>query len=254
MAVVIATLLDRRPPLHMLRRVLGRSVRVLQGRTPAHLATLLHRELLDLVVIGAGVARSPMLEWLRRDYPALPLLWYVPLRTDDATLLHALGRERLIAVAVEGVDDPVLGRLVARHGVTARRLRALRPLAAPLQLHDDFQRRAWEILIRQAPSGMATATVAAQLGVSRETLSRRFAAGGAPGLKRAIDAVRLFAAGGLLGNPAFGVEDAARLLGFSSASLLQRTARRTLGVAARELTTLSDDLWEERLVAPGGWR
>ncbi len=254
MAVVIATLLDRRPPLQTLRRRLGRSVRVLQGRTPAHLVTLLHRELLDLVVIGGGAARGPIFDWLRRDYPALPLLWYAPVRTDDATLLHALGRERVVGVAVEGVDDPALSRLVARHGVTARRVRALRPLAASLQLQDDFQQRAWSWLVREAPNGLSTAALAAHLGVSRETLSRRFAAGGAPGLKRAIDAVRLFAAGGLLGNPAFGVEDAARLLGFSSASLLQRTARRTLGVAARELTTLPDHLWEQRLTAPGGWR
>ena len=60
----------------------------------------------------------------------------------------------------------------------------------------------------------------------------------APSLKRAIDAARLVAVAQLLGNPGYKVADAARLLGFSSVSLLQQTARRTFGVSAREVAAL----------------
>ncbi len=88
----------------------------------------------------------------------------------------------------------------------------------------------------------------------RETLSRRFAAGRAPSLKRAIDVVRLIAAAQLLGNPAYHVADVARLLRFSSVSSLQLTARRTLGVAARAVAALPTATLVESLGAESGFR
>lgn len=241
----IAALLDRRVALVALRRALPRSTaRVLTARTPAQLDSLLHRTLIDAIVIGADAVRGAVLESLRRDYPGIPLHLLMPVRSDDADVVLRAHRHRVATLLVENLDEPVLGGLIRRHTVVARRSADLLPLAAALRLTDSLQREAWRVAVVDAPLGLDTAAVARRLGVARETLSRRFASGGAPTFKRAADAVRLVAAAQLLGNPAYGVADAARLLGFSSASLLQRTARRTLGVAAREVAGID----AERLV------
>lgn len=254
----VATLLERRPAVVALRRALPRGAwSLFVGRSPAHLATLLHRHCLEAIIIGHEVARSSVLDALRRDYPGMPLILYLPVRSDDADLLRRAHRERVAAVAVEGLDEPMLPRLLVRHSLTARRQADLLPLAARLDLTDDLQRRAWSLIITAAPRGLDTASLARQLHVRRETLSRRFAAGGAPSLKHAIDAVRLVAAAQLLGNPGYNVADVARLLGFSSVSLLQQTARRTFGVSAREVATLDAERMATILVSGGNairWR
>jgi AraC-like DNA-binding protein len=235
----VAALLERRPALLALRRALPRAEWPLfTARSAAHLATLLHHHCFDAIIIGQDAARGPVLEALRRDFPAIPLLLYLPARSDDADLLRRMHRERVAAIAIEGIDEPVFPRILARCGLTARRLADLLPLAARLDLTDELQRKVWELIIVDAPFHLDTAWLAAQFDIRRETLSRRFAAGGGPSLKRAIDAARLVAVAQVLGNPGYTVEDAARLLGFSSVSLLQQTSRRTLGVSAREVAAL----------------
>lgn len=235
----IAALLERRPAILALRRALPKGEWPLfTARSPSHLATLLHHHCFDAIVIGQDAARGPVLDALRRDFPMMPLLLYIPARSDDADLLRRMYRERVAAIAIEGIDEPVFPRLLARHGLTARRLADLLPLADHLDLTDELQRRVWELIIVDAPFHLDTGWLADQFDLRRETLSRRFAAGGAPSLKRAIDAARLVAVAQLLGNPGYKVADAARLLGFSSVSLLQQTARRTFGVSAREVAAL----------------
>lgn len=251
----VAALLERRPAILAVRRALPRgSWPLFTARSPAHLATLLQRHCFDAIILGHDAARGVALEALRRDFPAIPLLVYLPARSDDAELLRRLHRERVAAVAIEGIDEPVLPRLLARTGLTARRLADLWPLAGRLELTDDLQRAAWRLIIEQAPYGITTEGLAKRFAVRRETLSRRFGAGGAPSLKRAIDAARLVAAAQVLGNPGYRVADAARLLGFSSVSLLQQTARRTLGVSARGVAGLDAARIARRLAAGRVWR
>jgi transcriptional regulator GlxA family with amidase domain len=83
-----------------------------------------------------------------------------------------------------------------------------------------------------------TQELAASLTVTREHLSRAFAAGSAPTLKRAIDLVRLLAAAELAKNPGCDLHDVARILGYSSRSHLSATTRRLLGTAADSLARL----------------
>jgi AraC-like DNA-binding protein len=242
----VAALLERRPAILALRKALPRADWPLfTARSPAHLATLLQHHCFDAIIIGHDAARGPVLDALRRDFPTIPLLLYVPARSDDADLLRRMHRERVAAIAIEGLDEPVLPRMLSRHSLTARRLADLLPLADRLDLTDALQRDAWELIITDAPYRVDTAWLAEQFDVRRETLSRRFGSGGAPSLKRAIDAARLVAVAQLLGNPGYRVEDAARLLGFSSVSLLQQVARRTFGVSARDVARLDG----ERIVA-----
>src|ERR1700690_1907809 len=95
----VAALLERRPAILALRRALPRADWPLfTARSPFHLATLLHRHYFDAIVIGHDVARGPVLDALRRDYPMMPLLLYMPVRSDDAELLRRMHRERVAAI------------------------------------------------------------------------------------------------------------------------------------------------------------
>ena len=255
---MIAALLERRPAILALRRAFpAATARLLTARSPVHLAALLSRHLLEAIILGPESVRGTVLQSLRRDFPSVPLLLYAPLRSDDADLVLRAHRDRVAALALEGLDEPVLPRLIGQHGLTARRRSELLPLAARLGLIDPLQKAAWEEVVNAAPRGLTTEGLARKLKLRRETLSRGFGAGGAPTLKRAIDAVRLVAAGQLLGNPGYRVDDAARLLGFSSASLLQRTARRTFGMSARAVAQLDGVRLAGALHAKGaapGWQ
>jgi AraC-like DNA-binding protein len=235
-----------------LRRALpDRSMRVLTARSPAHLAALLSRHLVDLVVIGLESGRGATFDALRSDYPTLPTVIYGPVRSDDAAALRRVLRRGAAAVLVEALDEPVLARVLRRSGLTGRREAALLPLAGRLDLVDPLQVAAWQVIVSDAPMGLTTAALARRFGVSRESLSRRFRAGRAPTLKAAIDAVRLVSAGQLLGSPVWRVADVARLLGYSSESLLQRTARRLVGSGARPLGGLPPERIVARLMPAG---
>jgi AraC-like DNA-binding protein len=251
----VAALLERRPALLALRRALPRrSLKVLTARTPAHLATLLHRHFVDAVVIGLESTRGPAFDALRNDYPTLPTVVYGPVRSDDAAAVRRMTRRGVAAVLVEGLDEPVMARVLRNHGLTGRREAALLQMAVRLDLVDPLQAAAWRLIVAEAPTGLSTAELARRLGVARETLSRRFGAGRAPSLKAAVDGVRLVAAGQLLGSPSWRVADAARLLGYSSESLLQRTSRRIVGAGARALGSLPPDRILARLAPAGGRR
>lgn len=249
-----AAWLERRPALQSLRRALpAGAIRLVTVRHARQLEGLLHAQLLDGVVLGLESVRSGALGTLRHDYPTIPTLLFAPIRSEDAATVGWLERQGT-PVLLEGLDEPLLAARAAETGFTGRRLSALLPLADRLDLTDALQRRAWEAIIRAAPVGLSTAALARQVGLTREALSRRFAAGRAPGLKAAIDGVRLVAAGQLLGSPGWRVADAARLLGYSSESLLQRTARRLVGTGARALGSLPPERIVARLRPPGPGR
>ena len=85
---------------------------------------------------------------------------------------------------------------------------------------------------------MRTEQLARELGVSREHLSRSFAVGQAPTLKKVIDLVRVLAAAELSKNAAFDVRDVAEVLGFASSSHLSSTTQRLVGAKASSLSRL----------------
>ena len=166
---------------------------------------------------------------------------YTAFRPDDGELLVRCHREGIASVAVLGVDDPVVGERVMRVALSRRRRAALAHAPAMLSLVEPLQMAVWDHVITTADRPLRTETLAQAFDVSREHLSRQFAAGGAPNLKRVVDLGRIVCAAQLLENPGYGPGEVAFLLGFSSSSHLSRTAQRVADTNAGRLGHLSAD-------------
>jgi len=236
---VVAALLDSPAALQALRRTLPRGgPRVVRVRNTAALRRTLERRLVDAIVLTPHTTLLGELGQLRERLPAIPMVGYGAFRPDDGELLLACHANAFAAVAVEGVDDPVIGELVSRAGATARRSQALADAPRVLRLTEPLQRRAWDVLLAEVERPVLTSELARRLEVSREHLSRQFGAGGAPNLKRVIDLTRVACAADLLRNPGYDAATVVRLLHFASASHLNATARRIAGVTTRELGRL----------------
>jgi AraC-like DNA-binding protein len=236
-----AALLDSRAALGALRRSLPRGCApVVACRSAAGLNRAIERRLLEAIVIGVGAARHLDLSGLRSRFPNIPVIAYGIFRSDDAELIHAWHRLDLAAVAVEGVDDPVVGDLVMRQSISERRRAALAGAPRMLRLTEPLQLKTWDLLLSGAGRTPRTATIARRLGLSREHLSRQFAAGGAPNLKRVADLLTVLAALHLLGNPGYSSAEVARLLGFSSPSHLRLVVRRVTGLRIEDARGLAE--------------
>jgi AraC-like DNA-binding protein len=235
----VAALLESRAAVTALRRSLPRSgPTVVSCRTPAALHKLLDSRLVDAIVLAPGPSTLAALAALRARLPGVPVFAYAAFRPDDGELLVACVRHAVAGIAVEGVDDAVVGDAVSRGSLTTLRRRALADGPRVLRLTEPIQREAWDVLQGEVERPIRTVELARRLKVSREHLSRQFGAGGAPNLKRVIDLTRIACAAQLLQNPGFTIATVVRLLHFASASHLSGTARRIARVATRELGEL----------------
>jgi AraC-like DNA-binding protein len=198
---------------------------------------MIDKRLVEAVVLAPQPALLPELSTLRARLPFLPFVAYGPFRPDDGELLLAC-RQAVTGVAVEGVDDSVVGDLVIRCSLTAERRRALAEAPRMLRLTETIQRAAWDLLLGEVERPIRTSTLAARLRISREHLSRQFGAGGAPNLKRVIDLTRIACAAQLLGNPGYSVPTVVRVLNFASPGHLANTARRIANVSGTGLGNL----------------
>jgi AraC-like DNA-binding protein len=235
----VAVLLESRSAALALRRTLPRGgPRVITCRTIAGLERMLEARLVDAIVLAPHAGLMDVLADLRRRMPGIPVVAYAPFRPDDGELLSACERQEIAAFAVEGVDYPVVGDLVLRCSLTTARRHALADGPRLLRLSEPLQRRAWDILVRDVERPVRTLTLARELAVSREHLSRQFGAGGAPNLKRVIDLTRVACAAQLLRNPGYRIATAVRVLHFASSSHLAGTVRRIANVAPSALGAL----------------
>ena len=231
----IAALLESRTALAALRRTLPRGgPRLVTCRSAANLRRVLESRLVDAVVLAPTPATLAELAELRGRLPGIPVVAYAPFRPDDGELLLAC-RKHAVPVAVEGVDDAVVGEMVTRASVTAERRRALAEAPRMLRLTEPLQRSAWSVLLGEVERPLRTTELARRLAVSREHLSRQFGAGGAPNLKRVIDLTRVACAAQLLANPGYSIPTVVKLLHFASSSHLSGTARRIANVSTSGL-------------------
>jgi AraC-like DNA-binding protein len=200
----------------------------------------LRSSLVDAVVVDvcAGGDDAWAVAAMARELPSIPFFTLVAPRLADAALLGRCAALDVADLLIDGVDDGSLRELVVPHAFTARFAAALRDAHTELRLDAPMQQRAWACIVSAGGRPVRTDAIAAALEVTREHLSRAFAASGAPNLKRVIDLVRLIAAAELAKNPGYDLADVAAVLEFASPSHLANTAQRVAGIRAASLTRL----------------
>ena len=194
---------------------------------------LLYQRLVDAVVLD--VKANPAGLGLPGRFPRIPMFVLSAFRPDDGPLLAACATAGFAGILVEGVDNAIAGEWIAARTAQTARREALGDAPRLLRLTDRLQLAAWEEVLRRVGVPTKTAQVAAALRVTREHLSREFAAGGAPNLKRVIDLARTACAADLLGNPGYTVRAVVKILGYASPSHLAGAARRVAGATPQEL-------------------
>ena len=217
-----------------------RHVRTIGARNAAECLRTFRTTLVDVVLVDAGAPTDTLWEVasLAREFPSTPFVAIVPLRAADAPTVARCVTLDLVDIIVEGVDDGAARELIAPHFFSARFAAALDAPPARLALTTDVQRETWRRIVAHTGRAVRTEELAAGLGVTREHLSRRFAADGAPNLKRVIDLVRLIAAAELAKNPGYDIRDVSAVLGFASSSHLSSTAQRVVGTKPGSLSAL----------------
>lgn len=217
-----------------------RRCRLLFARSATEFADAFKRELVDAAIVDVGGTHDDTwsIAALAREFPSAPFFGLVSLRAAEGPAVARCADLDFADVLVEGVDDDCARDLVARRGFSARFARALGDPPAALALKTGVQQKAWQFIVAHAGRRVRTVGLAARLGVTREHLSRTFAAEGAPNLKRIIDLVRLLAAAELAKNPGYDVRDVAGVLDFASSSHLSSTAQRIVGTKPASLARL----------------
>lgn len=223
----------------VLRRGLrGRGVGLVACRSLDRLTAIMGQTLVDAIVMQVRRDTVAAALALARRYPGVPVFACGSFRPDDGDLLLACRRGGVQDILVDGIDDQAAAELLASRSGTALRQEQLRDAPRLLRLTEPLQLRAWFYVLMHVDRHLTTADVARSLSVTREHLSREFAAGGAPNLKRVIDLARMLCAADLLRNPGYSVATVARVLGYASPSHLSGCVRRIAGASTGELPKL----------------
>jgi AraC-like DNA-binding protein len=217
-----------------------RHMRLTLVRSADELANAFRLELVDavLVDIASGTDDVWAAASLSREFPSAPFFGVTPLRSSDGPSLSRCAALDFADVIIEGIDDAALAALVLPQTFRARFAGALRDAPSVLALETPLQRKTWDCVVAHGGLPVRTDTVANVVGVTREHLSRAFAAARAPNLKRVIDLVRLVAAAELAKNPGYDLRDVAGVLQFASPSHLSSTTQRIVGLRPASLARL----------------
>jgi AraC-like DNA-binding protein len=210
------------------------------ARTPEELEGVFRSSLVDAAIVDLAGATDET--WraarLAREFPSVPFFGLTTLRASDSPALAQCAALEFADVLVEAVDDMVLRDLVLRQSFSTRFVGALYDPPEALALSTPLQQSTWRCIVGWSGRPVRTQLLADALGVTREHLSRTFAADGGPNLKRVIDLVRLIAAAELAKNPGYDVRDVAEVLDFASSSHLSSTAQRIVGTKPTSLARL----------------
>lgn len=226
-------------------------------RTARELRAALRETVVDAVLVDLGQPGED--QWaaarLAREFPSIPFFALAPVRPADLPALARACHEFEFAdLLVEGVDDAVQREVILPATFTVRFATALEGADERLGLTTPLQRQVWRLVIGHGGRAVRTETLAAAADLTREHLSRRFSAAGSPNLKRVIDLTRLLAAAELAKNPGFDLPDVARVLGFASASHLNLSCQRLLGVKSTSLARLRPVEMMDRFLKQGRGR
>ncbi|HVF38855.1 MAG TPA: AraC family transcriptional regulator [Gemmatimonadaceae bacterium] len=175
---------------------------------------------------------------LAHEFPSAPFFGITPLRATDAPAVSRCEALEFADIIADGIDDPVARDIVWPRTFSARFVAALSDPPPSLALRTPMQVQTWRAVLKSAGRPIRTASLAREVGVSREHLSRHFSTPGGPNLKRVIDLIRMIGAAELAKNPGLDVRDVAKILGFASSSHLAVTAQRVLGTRPASLSRL----------------
>lgn len=216
-----------------------RRAHIVAVKTVADVEAQLTQQLVDAVIIDGSAGEEAMRVIARaEEFPSVPFFVVSAMLPADGPMLARAAECGVAELLVEGVDDSVAREMVSRLAFSTRFERALALPPPQLHLETALQIAVWQSIVRRAGRPIRTEQLARDLGVSREHLSRSFAVGQAPTLKRVIDLVRVFAAAELAKNAGYDVRDVAHVLGFASSSHLSSTTQRLVGAKASSLTRL----------------
>lgn len=217
-----------------------RKGRLVFARNVDEVREALRTSLVDAIIVDIAAAQEET--WkvtsLAADHPTTAFFGITPLRVGDAPAVADCVHRDFAGVLVEGVDDAVVRDLVLRASFSARFAKALAHPPSSLLLHSSIQHQVWARVVARGGRLVRTDTLAAELDVTREHLSRSFAANGSPNLKRVIDLIRVIAAAELAKNPGLDLRDVSTVLGFASPSHLSTTSQRIAGTKPVSLTRL----------------
>jgi AraC-like DNA-binding protein len=231
-----------------------RKARLVIARSFEDFDAAFRTSLVDAAIVDVGGAQEDT--WrvasLAREYPSIPFFGLAALRAAEGPALAQCAAYEFCDVLIDGVDDGVTRDLVHQSSFSTRFARALDNPPRVLALDAPLQLAAWRFIVSHAGRPVRTSTLAAFLKVTREHLSRSFAADGAPNLKRIIDLVRIVAAAELAKNPGYDLRDVAAILEFASSSHLSSTSMRVIGTKPTSLTRLRTVDLVERFVKGHG--
>jgi AraC-like DNA-binding protein len=217
-----------------------RRTRIVLTRTYDDFDAAFKTHLVDAAVVDVGGAQEET--WRvasrAREYPSAPFFGVAPLRASEGPTLAQCASYEFADVLVDGVDDAAAREIVGHLSYSMRFARALDEPPRALALDTPLQLSAWRFIVSHGGRPVRTSSLAEVLRVTREHLSRSFAAEGAPNLKRIIDLVRIIAAAELAKNPGYDLRDVANILGFASSSHLSSTALRIVGTKPASLARL----------------
>ncbi len=208
-------------------------------KTMADVESALCKQLVDAVIVDGGAGDDAYRTIVKaEDYQSVPFVLVTAMLPADAPMVARAAECGVAEILVEGLDDSVARELVLRRAFSTRFERALASPPPNLGLENALQIAVWQSVVKRAGRPVRTEQLARELDVSREHLSRSFATGRAPTLKRVIDLVRVLAAAELAKNAGYDIRDVAEVLGFASSSHLSSTTQRLVGAKASSLTRL----------------
>jgi AraC-like DNA-binding protein len=236
----VCAILKRDRAKTLVRTVLPRRrCQLVSAKTKTDLVDTISTTLIDAVIIDGGLGEElTRILPLAEDYPSTPFFLITPLFAMDTPTVSRAVESGLAELWVEGVDDTHARQLMQQRCFTHRFERAFSVAPDALAITSPIQKLVWQRLVGRAGRSVRTDELARELNISREHLSRSFATGEAPTLKRVIDLVRLFAAAELAKNPGYDLKEVAAVLDFASPSHLSATVHRLIGARSSALARL----------------
>ena len=192
--------------------------------------------IVDLLPGAAGTVGWRAVEHATRHAP-IPAVGLIAPRALDPALLVRLHAAGVTTILIDGVDDAMI-RVLLQPVLLTTRFTVRADVLLTSHAVGPLAEAVWRTGVSHVGRLTSVATVAKQLGLSREHLARTLRSAGAPGAKQLLELVRLLVVQTQL-SAGVPVAVAAVRLGYSSVSHLARAARTATGITPRHWGTLT---------------